>query len=453
MTERGGQGRPAATLRKGVLGLGALLGTLATPLTVQPPRAEAQPAVLVDVEGAVAGPIASPQFDRFGWGARLAVGARMPITAWLVPTLRLHGLVLGDGPRPPDASLADPGVGWLARLALGLRLRAHGFLEPDRLRRGDGAWVELALGAAVTGALVRPTFEVALGWAFAVGDVDLGPLLRLEHVVHFADPLDQSGAVLLSIGMEAVFLDVVPPPEPEVEVEEAPTDRDGDGIAEPLDACPDVPEDLDGDRDDDGCPEDDADRDGDGIVDRLDACPDEAEDVDGYDDADGCPDLDDDSDGIFDASDHCPRDPEIINGVDDEDGCPDEGLITMVDDRIVLDERVLFELNRARVRHAARPILAAIVELWRQHPEWRRVRIEGHADERGTSEYNLELSTHRAERVRDELVELGMPADIFEAVGYGATRPRDTRGTEEAMEANRRVEFVVLESHPAEAAP
>ncbi len=266
--------------------------------------------------------------------------------------------------------------------------------------------------------------------------------------MHFDDPLDSSGAVLLSLGLEVVLLDasapfVEPPPPP-------PSDRDGDGFLDEVDACPDEPEDVDGDRDDDGCPEEDGDRDGDGLVDRLDACPDDAEDLDGNEDDDGCPDLDDDRDGIPDATDACPRDPEIVNGVDDEDGCPDEGLIEMIDDRIVLDERVLFDLNRARIRHAARPTLAAIVELWRQHDDWSHVRIEGHADERGTAEYNLELSTHRAERVRDALIELGMPPELLEAEGFGATRPRDTRGTEDAMEANRRVEFVVTDRRAAE---
>jgi outer membrane protein OmpA-like peptidoglycan-associated protein len=407
--------------------------------------AVAQAPVLVDAEAAFAAPVTSPQTERFGWGGRVAVGVRAPILPWLVPTARLHVSILADGARPSDPNLADPGVGSLGRLSLGLMFRLSGILEPASVRRGDGGWLELSIGGALTGALVRPAFEAGLGWAFVLGPVELGPVFRVEHVVHFDDPLDSSGAVLLSLGAQVVLLDEEPPPpvEPEPEVD---ADRDGDGIVDRLDGCPDDPEDFDGDRDEDGCPDEDSDRDGDGIVDRLDACPDEPEDPDGHADEDGCPDLDDDGDGILLPEDQCPLDPETINGVDDEDGCPDEGLITMVEGRIVLDERVLFELNRSRVRHAARPTLTAIVELWRQHPEWTRVRVEGHADERGTDEVNLELSTRRAERVVEALVELGMPAELLSFVGYGAERPRDTRGTEEAMEANRRVEFVVVET-------
>jgi OmpA family/Thrombospondin type 3 repeat len=98
-------------------------------------------------------------------------------------------------------------------------------------------------------------------------------------------------------------------------------DRDGDGIPDSRDACPDEPEDKDGFQDEDGCP--DPDNDGDGIPDAQDKCPDEPEDKDGFQDADGCPDRDNDNDGIPDAVDKCPNDPEDKDGFQDDDGCPD----------------------------------------------------------------------------------------------------------------------------------
>jgi OOP family OmpA-OmpF porin len=101
-------------------------------------------------------------------------------------------------------------------------------------------------------------------------------------------------------------------------------DNDNDGILDVDDKCPDVPEDFDGDEDEDGCPEgDDGDRDGDGILDKFDKCPDDPEDFDGFEDEDGCPDLDNDKDGILDKDDKCPNDPEDFDGFEDEDGCPD----------------------------------------------------------------------------------------------------------------------------------
>jgi outer membrane protein OmpA-like peptidoglycan-associated protein len=101
-------------------------------------------------------------------------------------------------------------------------------------------------------------------------------------------------------------------------------DNDRDGILDEDDECPLVPEDRDGDADDDGCPEgNEGDRDGDGILDAVDQCPDDPEDRDGFQDQDGCPELDNDRDGILDADDLCPNDPEDRDGFQDEDGCPD----------------------------------------------------------------------------------------------------------------------------------
>ena len=113
-------------------------------------------------------------------------------------------------------------------------------------------------------------------------------------------------------------------------------DNDQDGILDLSDQCPDIPEDKNGFEDEDGCPEGNRDSDGDGVVDRLDRCPNDPEDKDGFEDEDGCPDPDNDKDGLIDAVDKCPNDPEDIDGFEDEDGCPDpdndkDGLIDAVD--------------------------------------------------------------------------------------------------------------------------
>jgi len=99
------------------------------------------------------------------------------------------------------------------------------------------------------------------------------------------------------------------------------TDRDGDGILDKDDKCPEIPEDFDGFEDKDGCP--DYDNDQDGIADTLDKCINDPEDKDGFEDEDGCPDLDNDKDGIEDKLDKCPNDPEDKDNFEDEDGCPE----------------------------------------------------------------------------------------------------------------------------------
>ena len=101
-------------------------------------------------------------------------------------------------------------------------------------------------------------------------------------------------------------------------------DNDRDGILDVDDDCPNDPEDKDGFEDEDGCPEgNEFDRDGDGILDKDDDCPDDPEDIDGFEDEDGCPDVDNDQDGILDVDDLCPDDPEDEDGFEDTDGCPD----------------------------------------------------------------------------------------------------------------------------------
>lgn len=98
-------------------------------------------------------------------------------------------------------------------------------------------------------------------------------------------------------------------------------DRDGDGIPNKFDLCINIPEDLDGFEDEDGCPDEDNDQDG--ILDVSDSCPNDPEDYDGFEDLEGCPDEDNDRDGILDLYDACPMQPEDLDGFQDLDGCPD----------------------------------------------------------------------------------------------------------------------------------
>jgi OmpA-OmpF porin, OOP family len=219
-------------------------------------------------------------------------------------------------------------------------------------------------------------------------------------------------------------------------------DDDMDGIPNRLDHCPREPEDRDGFQDDDGCP--DLDNDGDGIPDAVDHCPNEPEDFDGFEDADGCPDLDNDGDGIPDAIDKCPNEPETRNGIDDEDGCPDSaGAPPPVRTPFNLSDTILFEVGRAILGKRAEQQLDGIAEKLRDRPYVRRVRIEGHADPREANK--VALSQARAEAIRNYLIRKGVEPDRLQAVGYGDSRPIDSRKSVEAHARNRRVEFIVLE--------
>ncbi|MEM9067497.1 MAG: OmpA family protein [Myxococcota bacterium] len=400
---------------------------------------------LLSVEAGAQIPVGDPQRDWFGPGATGTIALRRAIRRNALIGLKVRGgfLVAGDGPSP-DSGYAERTTGTLYTFTLGLRLRPFGRAgDPSR---GTGLLLDGDGGVARTGPLWRGYFEAGLGYGFAIGRVTVAPFVRYLHVIQPPGNLDSSDANLLSAGIELTFFDRRP--QPVVEEPPPPRDSDRDGYVDPEDGCPQQPEDFDDFEDEDGCP--DPDNDQDGILDDDDGCPLEPEDADGFEDEDGCPDPDNDADGFLDEDDLCPNEAEVVNGVDDHDGCPDEGLIEMVDDRIVLDENVFFDFERARVKSRARPVIAAIVELVRQHPEWRQMRVEGHADVRGNEEYNLSLSQRRARNVVRALVRAGLIGELLVHEGFGSSQPRDSGRSEDAHQRNRRVEFVVVEVEPPE---
>ncbi len=225
-------------------------------------------------------------------------------------------------------------------------------------------------------------------------------------------------------------------------------DNDGDGLLDDEDECPDERETINGIADDDGCPDGESgDRDADGIPDDEDSCPDRAEDFDNHLDDDGCPDPDNDFDGVPDGQDECPNEHETINGIDDDDGCPDEGEgdTVVVEERIELKGTVLFETAKSTIRAESKPLLNQVALQILANPQIRLVRIEGHTDDRGPAEDNFFLSQDRADSVRRYLVERGVEPERLVAEGYGEEQPIDTNETAAGRARNRRVEFVIVE--------
>ena len=222
------------------------------------------------------------------------------------------------------------------------------------------------------------------------------------------------------------------------------TDTDGDGIFDKDDKCPKEQEDKDGFEDLDGCP--DLDNDDDGIPDEFDECPDRAEDMDGFEDEDGCPDVDNDKDGIPDAKDKCPNQPETINGFKDEDGCPDKGPPTKVrldKGRIVVLDKVYFDTARATIKPKSFNLLDQVAALINT-ATW-KVKIEGHTDSQGRADKNIKLSEDRAASVKAYLVKRGIAEARLHSAGYGPTQPIADNKTGRGREANRRVEFLIVE--------
>jgi len=252
-------------------------------------------------------------------------------------------------------------------------------------------------------------------------------------------------------------------------------DRDQDGILDSEDECPAEQEDRDDFEDENGCP--DPDNDGDGVLDANDGCPMEPEDLDDFEDENGCPDPDNDGDGVLDASDSCRNEPEDVDQFEDEDGCPEEDndLDTVLDpedecpnepgepeangcprtlrvDRetgqIRILQRVEFASNRDVILPQSMPILREVRGVLSVNRGILVVRVEGHTDDRGRDARNMDLSARRARSVARWLMENGIDASRLRAFGCGEVHPIETNRTSMGRQANRRVEFHILEPVP-----
>jgi peptidoglycan-associated lipoprotein len=100
-----------------------------------------------------------------------------------------------------------------------------------------------------------------------------------------------------------------------------------------------------------------------------------------------------------------------------------------------------FDFNKADIRSDARDALTKTADYLHNHPDI-RVTIEGHCDERGSTEYNLALGDRRASAVKQYVVSLGISADRITTVSFGKEKPFCMQSTEDCYQQNRRGHFV-----------
>lgn len=105
-------------------------------------------------------------------------------------------------------------------------------------------------------------------------------------------------------------------------------------------------------------------------------------------------------------------------------------------------DRVLFGLNRFDLSPEARTTVENQV-IWLKRFPSVTITVEGHADERGTREYNLALGERRANSLRDYMIALGVDPNRVKTLSYGKERPVDPASNEEAWSRNRRAVTVV----------
>lgn len=103
---------------------------------------------------------------------------------------------------------------------------------------------------------------------------------------------------------------------------------------------------------------------------------------------------------------------------------------------------VFFNYDSSAVQDSEIASLEAKAEWLKENPGV-RITIEGHCDDRGTTDYNLALGDRRAARVKAFLESLGVAADRMVTVSYGEERPLDPAATEAAWAKNRRAQFVI----------
>lgn len=106
-------------------------------------------------------------------------------------------------------------------------------------------------------------------------------------------------------------------------------------------------------------------------------------------------------------------------------------------------ERIYFDFDDYSIRSDQRDKVRKAAE-WLKGNSTLRIRLEGHADERGPEDYNMSLGLKRARSVKEMLVTLGIAAERLELRSYGEEMPADPGHNEDAWAKNRRVEFVVL---------
>jgi outer membrane protein OmpA-like peptidoglycan-associated protein len=116
----------------------------------------------------------------------------------------------------------------------------------------------------------------------------------------------------------------------------------------------------------------------------------------------------------------------------------------IVEERIEISEKVQFAYNDSTILPASDDLLNDVATVMKQHPEVKKIRIEGHASSEGNDKYNKDLSDRRAKSVMDFLIKAGVDPERMEAIGYGEERPIADNDTEEGREKNRRVEFNII---------
>jgi outer membrane protein OmpA-like peptidoglycan-associated protein len=127
---------------------------------------------------------------------------------------------------------------------------------------------------------------------------------------------------------------------------------------------------------------------------------------------------------------------------------PTSSHVTLGRNEIVIKGTIHFGTNNAELRPDGEQILDEVADVMAKHPELKKIRVEGHTDNRGNPDKNLQLSKARAAAVVAYLVKVGVDASRLESQGYGATQPLVPNMTPAQRAKNRRVAFKIVDQGP-----
>jgi len=125
---------------------------------------------------------------------------------------------------------------------------------------------------------------------------------------------------------------------------------------------------------------------------------------------------------------------------------PEPKRVEVRDNKIVINEKVQFEFNSAKILEVSHDLLNEVAKVIQDNPQIRKIEVQGHASSDGDDNHNLKLSDRRAKAVMEYLTgPAGVAGEMLTAKGYGETQPIASNDTDEGKEKNRRVEFLITE--------
>lgn len=346
-----------------------------------------------------------------GWNASLAAAYR-----W-------HGWQLG--PELWGSTAADGLSSAFARRTTNLEM-----LLALRYRWSDLLF-SLGAGPGLAHGPGTPRYRAVFAIAFAPGTQ-----AATRDPAHASMPAESRGTAASGSASPSTAVDDSPKPSSELAGLES--DRDGDGITDRNDACPERFGQAHQEPRRHGCPRD---TDQDGIDDNADACIDIKGVASNEAARHGCP-ADSDEDGIPDAQDACPSTQGEPHADPKLNGC--RSAVTIQGTQLVLVQQIHFETGSDEILSDSHDVLDQLRLVLEQTPSIARVAVDGHTDNVGNEAKNLALSRRRALSVVRWLVQHGVDERRLEARGFGPRQPLEPNDSEQSRARNRRVEFNIL---------